>query len=216
MRQSKRNKREWVKYLTSPIGTAPQPYLRRMRLRLPTRLSLLLTTRRMPEIAHLPSPPFVKVIALKRYARQYGLNILVETGTFMGSTTTAMADVMPTCITIELSPQLFERAVALFRNRSNVRCIHGNSGEALVEVLRSIDAPALFWLDAHHSGGITAGEGYDPILDEIKAIFAHPVARHCVVLVDDARGHQIDHIGSMIPATHAMTVRNDIIRIVPR
>lgn len=216
MRMSKRGKLQWVEYLTSPIGTAPQPYLRPMQLRLPTRLLLWLRKRRMPKVTYVPSPPFVKAIALKRYARQYGLKTFVETGTFLGDTTDAMADVMPTCITIELSPQLFERAIARFRCRSNVRCICGNSSEAICEILQSIDEPALFWLDAHHSGGITAGEGYNPILDELTAICGHSVIRHSVVLVDDARGHDIERIGAMAPATHAMTVHNDIIRIVPR
>jgi hypothetical protein len=216
MRMGKAGKREFLDWLSSPAGTSAQPYLRAMTLRLPTRLWFLLRKHRIPAVIYLPSPPFVKVLALKRYARQYGLKTFVETGTFMGNTTASMADVMARCITVELSNQLHERALARFRDRANIHCVLGNSAQAIPAILQSLDEPALFWLDAHYSGGITADGGADPIIDELTAIFSHPVYRRSVVLVDDARGHSIDRIGALVPKSHTVSVRNDIIRIVPR
>ncbi len=75
--------------------------------------------------------------------------------------------------------------------------------------------PALFWLDAHHSGGVTANAGYDPIFEELKSIYMHPIKRH-VIPVDGARGHAVEGIIREAPPSHKATVRNDIIRIVPR
>ena len=50
-----------------------------------------------------------------------------------------------------------------------------------------VDEPALFWLDAHYAGPLTARGMLDsPIVQELDAIRAHPVAGH-VVLIDDMR-----------------------------
>jgi hypothetical protein len=35
-----------------------------------------------------------------------------------------------------------------------------------------LPGPALFWLDAHASGGVTTHAGYDPIFAELEAILA--------------------------------------------
>ncbi len=63
---------------------------------------------------------------------------------------------------------------------------HGDSGKVLRDILSLISEPCLFWLDAHHSGGITAkGELTTPVIEELKTILAHPICGH-VVLIDGA------------------------------
>ncbi len=164
---------------------------------------------------YIPAPPFVKVIALRRYARTFALDSFIETGTCFGETTAALAHLFDRCITIELSHELHSQAVKRFSGLRNVRCLQGDSGVVLSRVLAEIDKPALFWLDAHHSGGVTANAGYDPIFEELKCIYMHSIKKH-VILVDDARGHAVERIISEAPPSHKATVRNDIIRIVPR
>jgi hypothetical protein len=44
----------------------------------------------------------------------------------------------------------------------------------MADVIHTLDRPALFWLDAHDSGGATASAGCDPIAKEIEAIHADP------------------------------------------
>jgi hypothetical protein len=52
--------------------------------------------------------------------------------------------------------------------------------------VRRIDQPALFYLDGHYSGGITARAAKDtPIYEELSHIFEHD-PRH-VIVIDDAR-----------------------------
>jgi hypothetical protein len=55
------------------------------------------------------------------------------------------------------------------------------------EVVAKLDAPTLFWLDGHYSGGDTAkGELHAPVWPELKAIFSG-MKQPFVVLIDDAR-----------------------------
>src|SRR5262249_10931676 len=102
--------------------------------------------------------------------------------------THAVADLFQRCYTIELSPELHRRTQIRPSHLSHVTCIRGERGAELPRILAHVDESALFWLDAHASGGQTADAGFDPILRELDAIYRHPVKRH-VILIDDARGH---------------------------
>ena len=163
---------------------------------------------------YVPAPPSVKIIALRRYARTFKLNSFVETGTFLGDTTAAVANLFDLCVTIELAPELHAQATKRLSSLGHVSCLLGDSGAVLSRVLSDVRAPTLFWLDAHHSGGMTANAGYDPIFEELRSIYAHFVHGH-VILVDDARGHDVGRIIRETPPSYTATVRNDIIRIVP-
>ena len=62
----------------------------------------------------------------------------------------------------------------------------------LGSVLDRLDRPALFWLDGHFSGGITAkGEKETPVMEEIDQILNHRVKGH-TILIDDARCFGVD------------------------
>jgi hypothetical protein len=222
VRLGRRAKQLQLCWLASSEGPRPSPFLHRLRLGLCARLRLanrdfkhnrVLGFARYRTI-YVLSPPDIKVRAIKRYARDYRLDCFIETGTFLGATTAAMASAVRRCITIELSPELHAQATARFAG-SNVTCIHGDSGTYLAAVMRDLREPALFWLDAHASGGITTHAGYNPLAKELATIFAHDIAGH-VVLVDDVRGHDLAAIAARVPATHEMRVRNDIARITPR
>jgi hypothetical protein len=217
------NKVAYVRWLTSSKGTKPEPYLRSFAPSLSTRVMLWVDDLRSGHIAkprkigrlYVPSPPMAKVCAIRWYARHYKPRFFIETGTFMGDTTAAVADLFEQCFTIELSDQLFQRASERFSKTGNVRCLQGDSGRVISDLIRSgLSGPALFWLDAHASGGVTADAGYDPIFAELEAIFAAASTEH-VILIDDARGHQIDKICQMVPLGRSFTVRNDIMRIAP-
>jgi hypothetical protein len=223
MRGSRQEKLIFINWLVSPAGTRPMPYLRSFKPRLQTSAMLWFSDTRGGRVSsptkfrriYIPAPPFVKAIALRRYARTFALETFVETGTFFGDTTAAVADLFGRCFTIELSHELHSQAVKRLSGLRNVRCLQGDSGVELSRVLTEIDTPALFWLDAHHSGGVTANAGYDPIFKELKSIYMHSIKTH-VILVDDARGHDVERIIREAPPSHKATARNDIIRIMPR
>jgi hypothetical protein len=128
-------------------------------------------------------PPAALTLALQRHL---GMEEFIETGTFEGHTTAWAAKHFTHVTTIELSPTYHAAAQARFAASSNVRVIAGDSGAALHAVVTNLQAPAIFWLDAHWSGLDTAGGEVEcPVLAEIALINASPLAH--VVLVDDAR-----------------------------
>jgi hypothetical protein len=162
----------------------------------------------------IPPPQAAKVASIRRYARDFQMTTFIETGTYLGDTTAAVQGHFDRCITIELSDDLYRLALKRFASTPHVNCLHGDSGTVLSDVLFGLEGPAIFWLDAHHSGDGTASAGYDPIAKELQAIYSYP-SNH-VILVDDASGHAVDTIIANVPATHVASARNNIIRIIPR
>jgi hypothetical protein len=94
--------------------------------------------------------------------------------------------------TIELGDRLYAEAQEKFRDATNVHLIHGDSGRELGRLIPQLDAPALFWLDAHYSGGplrgatSARGEKDTPILEELDQLLRAAEPHH-VVVIDDAR-----------------------------
>lgn len=134
------------------------------------------------------SPPAtVKYHLIRDYRKRFDTRVLVETGTFLGDNIYALRNDFDRIISIELAPVLAARARQRFARESHVAILLGDSANVLPEVLAELNEPALFWLDAHWSGGITAhAEKETPIMEEVDAILRHPVKDH-VVLMDDAR-----------------------------
>jgi hypothetical protein len=133
-----------------------------------------------------PPPQVVKQKALKNYAKKHRVNIFIETGTYYGDTTWAMRKFFKKLYSIELSEELFKKAEKRFEKFENIEILHGDSREVLSKVLPQIKEPALFWLDGHYSGGVTAkGDKECPILEELDAIFSSNFEH--IILIDDAR-----------------------------
>lgn len=171
----------------------------------------------------VPAPPIIKQTIVDEYRRRFGLQLFVETGTFQGEMIQAMLGRVDRIYSIELDDRWFENAQRCFAGRSDVRLLHGDSGSRLGDVLAEIDRPALFWLDAHYSGPATARGPLDsPIVHELEAIRAHPVAGH-VILIDDVSyfdgtgGYPelpvlVDALRAQYPRA-VVDVRDDILRM---
>lgn len=123
--------------------------------------------------------------------------VLIETGTYGGDgVAAALAAGFSDVRSVELSPQLHQAAAARFAGDGRVRLWLGHSAERLPEMLAGVVTPATFWLDAHYSGGSTAGsEDACPLLAELAAIAAHPIKTH-TILIDDVR-----QLGREMPVT---------------
>jgi hypothetical protein len=124
--------------------------------------------------------------------------VFVETGSNMGQgIMMALKAGFKEIYSIELSKLLYDACVERFKNNSNVHLIHGDSGEKLTEVISEIDVPITFWIDAHYSGGITEGENYLPLFDELLAIKNHPIKNH-TILIDDTKDWDMNLVKKMV------------------
>lgn len=135
----------------------------------------------------VPPPNFVRRAMLLSEARNVGAEIFVETGTFQGETSWCFRRLFRQIYTIEVDPTLASLARNRFRKCPSVNLIEGDSAFILPELCKKLDAPSLFFLDGHYSGGITGmGSEECPVLDEMRAIFnniTHPFG----IVIDDAR-----------------------------
>jgi hypothetical protein len=204
-------------WLTSALGPQPNPSLRSVDPRLGSRALLFgyhawRGEFRIPGRMYVPIPAIAKARAIRWHARRHGLRYFVETGTYLGDTMAAVADQFERCWTIELSTDLHERARRRFAG-TNIECLQGDSSTSLRNVVAALPGPALFWLDAHASGGITADAGHDPTIAELEAIF--PTSAGHVVLIDDASGQSIEVVRRKAGAGYACILKNDILRLVP-
>jgi hypothetical protein len=151
---------------------------------------------------------------------------VIETGTYVGDTARALAGMFEEVVTIERSDHYYNRARDRLEGLSNVTLIHGHSGEQLAAVAGD-PGPTLYWLDAHWSGGDTAGSDDPvPLLHELDAIGGGD-PRDCIV-IDDAREFAtspdprwpslpdvLDKVRARRPDDH-VTVIHDLIISVPQ
>jgi hypothetical protein len=171
-----------------------------------------------------PPPPIIKQRILRQYAKEYGLRVFVETGTYLGNTVAALRDCFDRLYSIELDEALCARAAKRFRSSPHIEILQGDSAAELPRLLDKIKQPALFWLDSHASGGETAKAiSYTPILEELRAILTAQI-RH-VVLIDDAGSfcgtydyptlEELERFVKSLRNDMMIEVRQTIIRIVP-
>ena len=134
---------------------------------------------------------------LSRYASTYGLNVLVETGTFRGhGVEAALSAGFERIISIEIIDQYFNENVERFKDRPNVEILKGHSANVLGQVAGCIEGDVLFWLDAHFPGADGGLAGFNaepdesvrcPLEKELEAIRLHRPDRNDVFLIDDLR-----------------------------
>ena len=172
----------------------------------------------------IPPPHIVKQMAIEEYREKFHTEILVETGTYMGDMVEAQRDQFKKIYSIELSEKLFNKAQKRFKDHLHIKIVQGDSGTVLNKLIAEIDKPALFWLDGHYSGGITAkGEKECPVSEELKIILKSPLSH--IILIDDARlfngTHDyptIDQIEEIIKTNnrqYLVETKDDIIRLTP-
>lgn len=127
---------------------------------------------------------------LKMAQTQFKTEAFIETGTFLGNTTSRAGNFFKEVHTIELSPELCKNAKEKLKNQSNIQVHCGDSIHVLGTLLPKIKGKTLFWLDGHYSGchaGHDTALGEDnPLLYELDHIrkLGRP---NSIIFVDDIR-----------------------------
>lgn len=135
-----------------------------------------------------PPPDIVKRGLIKAYAKRFGCEYFVETGTYFGETVQFVLDTFNKIWSVELAPQLASAAQKRFAPHGHVQIIQGDSGQVLKQIMPQWDRSTLFWLDGHwnHDEVTARGDTVCPVLAELDAVFSgHP--ERDVILIDDAR-----------------------------
>jgi hypothetical protein len=166
-------------------------------------------------------PRFVKEKIIRFYKKKYGINTLIETGTYEGEMIFALKDDFEKIISIELDKNLVKNAKERFSNYKHIKIVLGDSGEKLKNVLKETQSPCIFWLDAHYSGGKSArGKRETPIREELKEIVKHP--EKDIILVNDANNFNegnypsYEEIKEILQGKFSIQTKNNIIRILPK
>jgi hypothetical protein len=103
---------------------------------------------------------------VRRLITRYGIRSAVETGTYQGCTTRALAAMVPMVHTIEIDPGMFAESGQRLADVPNVRRYHGASPDVLPGLLPQVKKPALYYLDAHWNGNY-------PLPQEVEFIAIH-------------------------------------------
>ena len=134
----------------------------------------------------LPTPHSIKQRIFSDYQKRYNLTVFVETGTYLGDTIWLQKDKFNELHSVELDKSLYDKAVNKFAHIKKVFLYQGDSSYILPQIVSRLNQKALFWLDGHYSGGITAkGIKVCPILEELPAILQSKYEH--IILIDDAR-----------------------------
>ncbi len=109
----------------------------------------------------------------------------VETGT-LGGEGIAMAKrtgLFQELYSIDIHLPFVEYARARFPDPS-MHFLQGNSACDLEALIKPLDKPITFWLDAHHGEPTQNGEKNTPLMEELDQIKRHPIKTH-TILIDD-------------------------------
>ena len=158
-----------------------------------------------------------------------GIDSFIETGTYLGRTTEWAAEHFHLVYTIELSEKIFKETSSRLSEMTNIKFLQGDSRHHLQNIIDSVGAPVIFWLDAHWSGGETAGEEDQcPLLQELEIIYASSYDH--IVMIDDARTYTLpprkpnnpeqfpticDIIDIARKRNVTITILDDVIYIIP-
>lgn len=161
-------------------------------------------------------PHLVKQRTIQQYARDFRLEVLVETGTNHAHMLYVQRHWFRELYSIELDASKAASARRKFSQDPKVHILEGDSAEVLPRLLPGLKRPCLFWLDGHDFDHST------PVRSELDALFRDPIQDH-VILIDDAKwfdGHggypTLDELRQILARDypgHAMEVRDEIIRI---
>ncbi len=114
--------------------------------------------------------------------------VVVETGTYLGQSAAILAEQFVKVITFERDSKLAARAKLKFASNSRIQVVEGSTRDTFASNIPDRSTPCLFWLDAHYSGGITAGaDDPCPLLYELSIIFSTRDLSNTILIIDDVR-----------------------------
>jgi hypothetical protein len=114
--------------------------------------------------------------------------IAIETGTYKGHTARKLSRFANHVITIEADCSYYLKSKRTLQSLQNVTTLYGDSLDLIARVIPQNQTKCVFWLDAHYSGGDTAGSLSDcPLIRELSQILPLRQSTNSIILIDDSR-----------------------------
>ncbi len=110
------------------------------------------------------------------YQRRFSFATAIETGTWKGHTTVALARLFPAVYTIEVNAERHAATLPRFEAFANVTALCGSSPRVLVDLVSRVEYPLFAFLDAHWQNDW-------PLRDELKILLS--VRRPKLILIHD-------------------------------
>lgn len=118
----------------------------------------------------------------------------IETGSYAGDgIRNAIFSGYKDIRSVELSEKYYKFCKDYFKYIDNVSLYFGISSDLLNLMMDDVSSKATIWLDAHFSGGDSAGDG-TPLMSELDCISTHPINYHTII-IDDLRMFSIKDCG---------------------
>lgn len=106
---------------------------------------------------------------MKQIIADNNINVVIETGTYLGSTTKHFSQWVPKVITIEVNKDNYEKSLKELANYTNVAQFFGSSDTVLEEILPLFRQDNIFFfLDAHWNE-------YNPLINELAVIASNKI-----------------------------------------
>lgn len=139
----------------------------------------------------------IKRFDLNRIIKEFRTSYFFETGTFWGDGVAyALKSPFKKVISVEIIPEIADKARQRFSNNKLVEIIESSSEDALTNRISQIDGNCVFWLDAHFPGADAGMNNYDenmndslrlPLNIEIEIIHKLRKKYRDVLIIDDLR-----------------------------
>lgn len=113
----------------------------------------------------------------------------VETGTYHGDTSIMASRHFQNVYTTEIVPELHELSKKRAKELgiSNISFLLGDSVKLLHDIMKQVEKGAVFFLDAHQSGGDTSNNGtFVPLFEELDVILSYSFGAS-LFIIDDVR-----------------------------
>ncbi|MNK04983.1 hypothetical protein D3C87_228570 [compost metagenome] len=122
---------------------------------------------------------------VEKLAKEFKIANFIETGTYLGGTSSWAAGIFKEVFTIEISEEIYHETSNKFKHLKNLHFNLGDSRHILPKIIPSIQGSAIFWLDGHWCGRNTGGKHNEcPIMDELEQAVQ---VKDAIILVDDLR-----------------------------
>jgi hypothetical protein len=125
-----------------------------------------------------------KIQLIKKIAKFYNYTSFIETGTYLGGTSSGVRKIFKSIHTTELNKSNFNQAKIRLNKFKNVKIYNMESPLFLRKIVPEIKVKSIFYLDAHYSGKKTSKSLSNLCYKELSEILKSKIKNHLIIIDD--------------------------------